>query len=771
MDADQVQLLHERIARLEAAVAALQRGYPAPAAAPGDPGVAPAPPVVPVALPGLPVTEVVQPPYPASPGAVPEPYADPLSPVVCPVCNRSAPAGQRFCAQCGSALPAPSLLPPPPPRPPTSRTAYPATPQPTRPLFTGLERLMTAEFWLNKIGVALLLFGLVFLFKYAVDRGWLTEPVRVAFGLLLGTVLLGAGLRLHRRHRHFAQVLLGGGIAAYYLTGFAAYQLFHLVPYWPAFGSMLAVTVLAFALALRLDGAVIALIGASGGLATPFLLYSAERNIPGLVAYTCLLLAGIVGAYLYRGWRSLLWLAWGGGWAVLLVARLSIPSNEPPAAYSERWAVLGGIVFAWLLFWLVPVLREVLSSRNPARWPRPALDWVADVFGKEMREAINAHVHVMTIVTPFLALLLAVRLWAEPQTTWGFVLLAGAGLYALAYGALRRVVPRLAYTHVMLAVVLLTGAWLLLLEGNVLLLTLAAQALTLLFFARRQADLGAALAGHLLFGGVGWVLAIRLESGHPGGWAIFNVSALTDLALIALAWAAATLVSPDRVAWLYRLVVYAALAGWLKRELEILPDGGGYVLIAWAALALALHYFAPRLEDPVTMPAAHFIFAATGAWLAAHLLFRAVPPPFLNVPALQDLIVLVLALTAAAFAQPRNLRLGYWLAVHGAVLAWFWRELVPVENGNAYITVAWGVYALALLAVSLVRDRQAVLLNFAIGTLFLVVGKLFLIDIVWLDPFWRILLFLGFGGLFLMISYYFQRLFRGPAVPPPGRVD
>jgi uncharacterized membrane protein len=639
------------------------------------------------------------------------------------------------------------------------------------PFVTGLERLMTAEFWLNKIGVALLLFGLAFLFKYAVDRGWLTEPVRVAFGLLLGTVLLGAGLRLHRRHRHFAQVLLGGGIAAYYLTGFAAYQLFHLVPYWPAFGYMLAVTVLAFALALRLDGAVLALIGAAGGLVTPFLLYSAERNIPGLVAYTCLLLAGIAGAYLYRGWRSLLWLAWAGGWAILVVARLSIPYSGPLAAYSDRWAVQAGIVFAWLLFWLVPVLREVLRSRDPARWPRPVLEWVADVFGKEIREAINAHAHVLVVVTPFLAWLLSISLWDEPRQTWGWVLLVGAGLYALAYAALRQIVSRLAYTHVMLAVVFLTGAWLLLLEGNVLLLTLAAQALTLLYFARRQSDLGTAIAGHLLFAGVAWALTWRLSRVHWDGPAVFNATALTDLALIALAWVATTQARPERIVWIYRLAVYVAVAGWLKRELETLPDGSGYVLIAWAAFALALHYFAPRLEDLVTVPAAHVIFVATGVWLAVRLLAPATAPAFLNVPALQALVVCVLALAASAVLRPRELRLGYWLAVHGAVLAWFWRELVPLENGNAFITVAWGIYALALLTAGLVRDRQAVLLNFAIGTLFLVVGKLFLLDIVWLDPFWRILLFLGFGGVFLAISYYFQRLFRGPALPPPGRVD
>src|SRR5438552_2875339 len=81
----------------------------------------------------------------------------------------------------------------------------------------------SSEWWLNKIGIGLLLLGLGFLFKYAVDKGWLTEQVRIGFGLALGSVLLGLGLRLHKKYKPFSQVLLGGSIACYYITGYAAY--------------------------------------------------------------------------------------------------------------------------------------------------------------------------------------------------------------------------------------------------------------------------------------------------------------------------------------------------------------------------------------------------------------------------------------------------------------------------------------------------------------------------------------------------------------------
>ena len=66
-----------------------------------------------------------------------------------------------------------------------------------------------SEYWLNKIGIGLLLLGVVFLFKYSIDQGWITPAVRVGFGLAIGIILLAVGLRLHSSRRHFSQVLLG----------------------------------------------------------------------------------------------------------------------------------------------------------------------------------------------------------------------------------------------------------------------------------------------------------------------------------------------------------------------------------------------------------------------------------------------------------------------------------------------------------------------------------------------------------------------------------
>ena len=58
------------------------------------------------------------------------------------------------------------------------------------------------------------------------------------------------------------------------------------------------------------------------------------------------------------------------------------------------------------------------------------------------------------------------------------------------------------------------------------------------------------------------------------------------------------------------------------------------------------------------------------------------------------------------------------------------------------------------------RLDHAYLIRGGVATLFLVVAKLFLWDLAALDPLWRVLLFLGFGGMFLLLSYYLRNLWN-----------
>src|SRR5215211_7645032 len=437
-----------------------------------------------------------------------------------------------------------------------SETKPPRTGEPVRRF--RFDTLRSGEYWLNKIGIGLLLLGLIFLYKYSVDHGWLVPTVRVAFGLVLGTTLLGIGLRVYQDHRHFSQVVLGGSIAAYYTTGFAAFNLYALVAYPVAFAFMVSVTVLAVLLALRHNEVVLSVIGVAGALSTPFLLYAGTANVPALVAYTCIILTGTGTIYFYRGWRSLLLTAFAGVWIVFLVGTSGMNWYQEPVQ-SDQWALQLGVVFGWLSFWALPVFRETLFATDPDRWSWPSLG----VF-EGLRPLASRHAHILTVATPLIALGLSRLIWQWTDEGWGWITLALAAIYGITAWVLRdwEEARDLAYVQALTALLFLTLAFAQLLNGNALFLTLALEAAALHLLSRRLSDRALLVGGHLLFALVGlWLverLTVTLDAGVLGVQAIFDTSTITDLAVLSLALGTSTVLRPQEGAFVYRICVHAA---------------------------------------------------------------------------------------------------------------------------------------------------------------------------------------------------------------------
>ncbi len=534
---------------------------------------------------------------------------------------------------------------PPPATTPTPPHPTPHTP-PAKPLLP--PEMWQSDFWLNKVGIGLLLLALAFLFNYAVDQGWLTPAVRVGMGLLLATTLLGLGLRLQQRRPAFGQVLAGGGIAAYYLSGFAAFQLYNLVAHPVAFGFMCLVTLLALLLALRQQAVTLALIGGLGGLATPFLLNNGSGNVIALIIYSTILTAGLAAIYLLRGWLLLQWLANLGGWFIIMAAMIGEDINQLERLTPAGTAVQAGIIITLLLFWLLPVGRQLFAPTLPA----PHLGLGDSWLGSSGQRLSATHPLLAIWVNLQLGWLLSLVLWGGERETWGWVALATAVPLALIAYALARFFAHadLSYSHGITAVFFLTFALILLLEDDWLLLSLAVVALGLHWATRWVDRLTLRGLAHLLSFIVAMWLLMRLTDGGltRGETAVFNFHALIDLTIIALA---------------------------------------------------AITFIAPVMSISI-----------------------------------------------------RNI---YGLSAHVALLIWFARELSPLDGGQGLVTVAWGVYAIALLLLAL-RYRLQQIRLIALGTLFLLVGKLFLVDLAALETIWRILLFAGFGGLFLLISYHYR---------------
>ena len=157
--------------------------------------------------------------------------------------------------------------------------------------------------WLARIGVLALILGIGFFLKLAFDNDWIDETGRVVLGLVTGLVLLGGGEYSSRRYAAWARAVTGGGIAVLYLSIFAAFSLYQLVPALPALGASLLVTAAAAGLALRYESRAVAVLGIVGGFVAPLLLAGSLAEQWVLLAYVLVLDLGVLALAAFRNWR------------------------------------------------------------------------------------------------------------------------------------------------------------------------------------------------------------------------------------------------------------------------------------------------------------------------------------------------------------------------------------------------------------------------------------------------------------------------------------
>ena len=160
---------------------------------------------------------------------------------------------------------------------------------------------------MNRVGALALVLGVAFFLKYAFDNEWITETMRVLTGIVIGLGCLGGGYRTEKKgFSIFAQGLVGAGIAILYLSLYASFNFYHLIPQWLAFALMSGVTILTLLQAMYYGSLVVGILGWAGGFLTPFLLSTGESNEAALFTYIALLSLGFLAITMKReSWYAL----------------------------------------------------------------------------------------------------------------------------------------------------------------------------------------------------------------------------------------------------------------------------------------------------------------------------------------------------------------------------------------------------------------------------------------------------------------------------------
>lgn len=158
---------------------------------------------------------------------------------------------------------------------------------------------------LNRIGALAIVLAVVFFLKYAFDNDLIPPIGRIMIGFAAGSALMYAAHRWMKKGlAGFAQGLVAASITILYLSAYATYGFYEILPQPLAFVLMIGVTCLAVWRAMAHNSLAIVIMAAIGGLTTPAWLSTGEMNTVGLFTYLSLLSVGLYALALWKDtWR------------------------------------------------------------------------------------------------------------------------------------------------------------------------------------------------------------------------------------------------------------------------------------------------------------------------------------------------------------------------------------------------------------------------------------------------------------------------------------
>ena len=184
-------------------------------------------------------------------------------------------------------------------------------PQPPAPPTELDQTLAAVQQWfvqgnpIVRAGLVILFIGLSFLARYAAQAGLFPVELRLAAIGAAGIALLTLGFRQREAKPAFGLALQGGGVAVLYLTVFAAFRLYQLMPQGAAFAFMALACAASCALALLQNARSLAFAAFAGGFAAPLLLSTGGGSHVALFGYFTLLNLAILFIATRRAWREL----------------------------------------------------------------------------------------------------------------------------------------------------------------------------------------------------------------------------------------------------------------------------------------------------------------------------------------------------------------------------------------------------------------------------------------------------------------------------------
>ena len=165
-----------------------------------------------------------------------------------------------------------------------------------------LEKFI-GENLINKIGILILVLGISFFVKFAIDKDWINEPARVGIGILCGALVMGIAHKLKKNYAAFSSVLVAGAISIFYFTISIAFHEYHLFSQTVAFIIMVVITAFSVLVSVSYNRQELAVLSLIGGFAVPFMVSTGSGNYAVLFTYIAILDIGILAIAYFKKWN------------------------------------------------------------------------------------------------------------------------------------------------------------------------------------------------------------------------------------------------------------------------------------------------------------------------------------------------------------------------------------------------------------------------------------------------------------------------------------
>jgi len=305
------------------------------------------------------------------------------------------------------------------------------------------------EWWLSRLGIGFVVIAVLFLYSYAIEKGWITPPIRVLAGTFVGAVLFWAATRTKDDDTKTSlglgmrQLLYGGALAAWYVTAYAASVWYGLISVPSARLVFFILAITSAWLSLQERREIFAFIAVATGFATPFILSGPVTSLTPFALYMGAISAIGLFIYLIRGWPSTVWITFLAFWLILNGSALSggvVRSTTPGALSLSILILLAGAAFT-----RVPWLRrQLLATGNPRYTPAPkseatqrvmdGMDALSKVLGGGKSAPDSLALWVMTILSPVFVVSTLANIWIRVPSIVPGLILVGLGSAAITLG-------------------------------------------------------------------------------------------------------------------------------------------------------------------------------------------------------------------------------------------------------------------------------------------------------------------------------------------------